>query len=106
MAVVTCRGRPRFLPQGPALRLAPGCDLVEPGAVTGSEAGGKTAALLYTVVGTCKHLGIDSFAYLQEALVGLFALGEKPKDEQLLEWLPDAWQQRKARDAPGQAATG
>jgi transposase len=75
--------------------------------VIGSEAGGKTAAVLYTMVGTCKHLGIDPFAYLKEALPGLFALGEKPKEEQLLAWLPDVWLLRRARDAPPeQAAAG
>ena len=47
--------------------------------------------MLYSVVGTCKHLGIDPFAYLREALPGLFALGEKPATEQLLDWLPDRW---------------
>jgi transposase len=74
--------------------------------VLGSAKGGKTAAVLYTIVGTCKHLGIDPFAYLKEALPGLFALGEKPKDEQLREWLPDAWLKRKARASPAPAATG
>src|SRR5205085_2449234 len=52
--------------------------------VLGSEAGGRTAAALYTVVGTCKHLLIDPFVYLREALPGLFALGEQPTAEQLL----------------------
>ena len=47
--------------------------------------------------GTCKHLGIDPFAYLREALPGLFALGEKPAVEQLLERLPDCWLLRRAR---------
>jgi transposase len=75
--------------------------------VIGSESGGQTAAVLYTMVGTCKHLGIDPFAYLKEALPGLFALGEKPATEQLAEWLPDRWLLRRAREAPcGQAATG
>ena len=41
--------------------------------VIGSETGGKTAAVLYTMVGTCKHLRIDPFAYLRDALPGLFA---------------------------------
>ena len=59
--------------------------------VFGSEAGGRTAATLYSVVGTCKHLGIDPFAYLRDTLPGLFALGEKPTTEQLLDWLPDRW---------------
>jgi transposase len=75
--------------------------------VIGSEAGGKTAAVLYSMVGTCKHLGIDPFAYLREALPGLFALGEGPKAEQLAEWLPDRWLLRRSRDGPcGQAVAG
>ena len=68
--------------------------------VLGSEAGGRTAAVLYTVVGTCKHLGIDPFVYLREVLPALFALGEKPTAEQLLGWLPDRWQLRHGRESP------
>ena len=75
--------------------------------VLGSEAGGETAAVLYSMVATCKHLGIDPFAYLREALAGLFALGEKPAAEKVMEWLPDRWLQRRGRDSPGrQAAAG
>jgi transposase len=75
--------------------------------VIGSETGGKTAAVPYTMVGTCKHLGIDPFAYLKDALPGLFALGEKPKTEPLMEWLPDRWLLRRARETPCEhAATG
>jgi transposase len=75
--------------------------------VIGSESGGRTAAMLYTTVGTCKHLGIDPFAYLKEALPGLFALGDEPAAEPLLEWLPDRWLLRRARgSSSGQAATG
>jgi hypothetical protein len=72
--------------------------------VLGSETGGRTAAVLYTVVGTCKHLGIDPFAYLREALPGLFALGEKVTAEQLLDWLPDRWLLRRGRESPRGAA--
>jgi transposase len=71
--------------------------------VIGSEAGGKTAALLYSVVATCKHLGIDPFAYLGEALPGLFALGEKPTAEQLTDWLPDRWLLRRPCESPAAA---
>jgi transposase len=71
----------------------------------GSVAGGGTAAVLYTIVGTCKHLGIDPFSYLREALPGLFALGEKPAGEQLQEWLPDKWLQRRGRDQPQEQVT-
>lgn len=72
--------------------------------VIGSEAGGQTAAVLYTVVGTCKHLGIDPFVYLREALPALFKLGEKPTAEHLLEWLPDRWLLRRGRESPRQEA--
>jgi transposase len=75
--------------------------------VLGSEAGGQTAAVLYTVVLSCKHLGIDPFAYLREALMGLFVLGETPQAEQVMAWLPDRWLLRRAKDSPrGQAAAG
>jgi transposase len=75
--------------------------------VVGSATGGKTAAVLYSVVQTCRRLGLDPFCYLKEALPALFALGEKPTDEQLAAWLPDVWSQRHARDAPaGQAPAG
>jgi transposase len=73
--------------------------------VIGSEAGGQTAAVLYSVVGTCKHLGIDPFAYLRETLPGLFALGEKPTAEQLLDWLPDRWLLNRTRSHPVRDAT-
>ena len=69
--------------------------------VIGSAAGGQTAAVLYTMVGTCKHLSIDPFGYVREALPGLFALGAKPRAEQLLEWLPDRWRLRHGRESPG-----
>ena len=66
--------------------------------VIGSEVGGQTAAVLYSVVGTCKHLGIDPFAYLRETLPGLFALGEKPTIERLRDWLPDRWLLNRTRN--------
>jgi transposase len=72
--------------------------------VIGSEAGGQTAAVLYSVVGTCKYLGIDPFVYLREALPALFALGEKPTTEQLLDWLPDRWLLRRGRESPAAEA--
>jgi transposase len=75
--------------------------------VLGSETGGETAAVLYTMTASCTRLGIDPFAYLREVLPALFALGEKPKNEQLIEWLPDRWLLRRAREAPQEpAATG
>jgi transposase len=72
--------------------------------VIGSDVGGQTAAVLYSVVGTCKHLLIDPFAYLRDALPGLFALGEKPSAEQLLDWVPDRWLLNRTRDQPARDA--
>src|SRR5262245_43783 len=60
----------------------------------GSAKGGRTAAALYSVVGTCKHLRIDPFSFLWEALPGLLTLGERPAEEALAYWLPDAWLKR------------
>jgi transposase len=54
----------------------------------GSAAGGKTAAVLYSVVGTCKHLGLDPFAYLQDVLTRLPTTRVGPLDA----FLPDSWQ--------------
>jgi transposase len=60
----------------------------------GSAEGGRTAATLYTVAGTCKHLDIDPFAYLREVLPALFALGDRPDAGEMACWLPDVWEQR------------
>jgi transposase len=73
--------------------------------VIGSEVGGKTAAVMYSVVGTCKHLGLDPQCYLREALPGLFALGDNPTTEQLLDWLPDRWLWNRTPDTPIPTAT-
>jgi hypothetical protein len=72
--------------------------------VIGSAAGGRTAAVLYSVVATCKHLAIDPFAYLRDTLPGLFALGEEPTAEQLMDWLPDRWLLRRTRELPAAAS--
>jgi hypothetical protein len=61
----------------------------------GSASSGASAAIHYTLVGSCRHLGLDPFAYLREVLPKLHALGAKPTDEQLTELLPDAWAHRR-----------
>jgi transposase len=68
--------------------------------VIGSERGGATAAILYSVVGTCQHLGIDPFVYLRATLPALFALGKDPTAESLLDWLPDRWLLRRSQKSP------
>jgi transposase len=67
----------------------------------GSASAGERAAVHHTVVGTCRHLGVDPFAYLRDALPSLYALGEDPSDDHLAELLPDAW----ARRQPTTSAT-
>jgi hypothetical protein len=53
----------------------------------GNDRGGRTAAILYSFTGTCKHHDIDPFAYLQDVLCRLLS---HPAD-QLDELLPDVW---------------
>jgi transposase len=60
----------------------------------GSDAGGKTAAVLFSFTATCKHLGIDTFAYLRDVLTRL----PTQPPERLEELLPHRWQA--ARLAP------
>jgi hypothetical protein len=66
----------------------------------GRAEGDRTAATLYSVVGTCKRLAIDPFAYVREALPALFALGDRPCESLLANWLPDRWLLNKTRDRP------
>ncbi|MBN9521371.1 IS66 family transposase [bacterium] len=71
--------------------------------VAGSAAGGRTAAMLYSVVATCRQFGLDPFAYLRAALPALFELGDQASDADLAPWLPDVWC---TRSAPAAALAG
>ena len=53
----------------------------------GSDRRGRTAVVLYSVVGSCKRLGGDPFAYLKDVLE---RLPTHPIDR-LAELLPDVW---------------
>jgi hypothetical protein len=53
----------------------------------GSDRGGRTAAVLYSLTGTCKHHDIDPFAYLRDILGRLPCQPAKRLDE----LLPDIW---------------
>lgn len=53
----------------------------------GSEAGGATAATLYSVVGSCRRSGLDPWAYLRDVFTQLPSLPA----ERLDELLPDRW---------------
>ncbi len=70
----------------------------------GSAEGGKTAAVLYSVIGTCKHLDIDPFAYLCDVLTHLPTTRVGPLDD----FLPDRWQRARqpATATPPWQATG
>ncbi len=65
----------------------------------GSDAGGHTAAVLYSFTASCKHLGIDTFAYLRDVLM---RLPTQPA-ERRAELLPHHWQaaQPQAAQASG-----
>jgi hypothetical protein len=54
----------------------------------GSDQGGQTAAVLFSFTATCKHLGIDTFAYLRDVLE---RLPTHPRDR-LAQLLPHRWQ--------------
>jgi hypothetical protein len=54
---------------------------------TGSENGGKTMAVLFSVVSSCQRNGHDPFAYLRDVLA---RIPELPK-ERLADLLPDRW---------------
>jgi hypothetical protein len=62
---------------------------------TGSEAGGKTMAVLFTVVSSCQRHGHDPFVYLRDVLE---RLPDHPQDR-LAELLPDRWSAPKSADA-------
>ena len=87
------------LPSATHLRIPPYVMVSDPGApgltpalpenwtFLGSDRGGRTAAVLYSLTGTCKYHDIDPFAYLQDILR---RLPTHPPD-QLDELLPDVW---------------
>jgi hypothetical protein len=54
----------------------------------GSDRGGATAAVLYTLVASCKRLRIDPFAYMRDVFRRLPAIST---DGELHELLPDQW---------------
>jgi hypothetical protein len=54
---------------------------------TGSENGGKTMAVLFSLVSSCQRHGHDPFVYLRDVLE---RLPDLPQDR-LAELLPDRW---------------
>ncbi len=67
----------------------------------GSPRGGQTAAVLMSFTSTCRRLGVEPWAYLQDVLTRLPGLPA----EHLPELLPDRWEAaRRAREVPSLAA--
>ena len=62
---------------------------------TGSEAGGKTMAILFSVVSSCQRHGHDPFVYLRDVLE---RLPDHTRDR-LADLLPDRWSPPKSADA-------
>jgi transposase len=60
----------------------------------GSDNGGRTAAVLTSLIATCKRLGIDPFAYLRD----IFARVAAHPRNRLEELLPDKWKAAREPD--------
>jgi transposase len=67
---------------------------------TGSENGGKTMAVLFSVVSSCQRHGHDPFVYLRDVLS---RLPDHPK-ENLADFLPDRWSPPEAAEATTETA--
>jgi len=66
----------------------------------GSDNGGRTAAVLSSLIATCKHLRIDPFGYLRDVFS---RIGTHPQNR-LEELLPDQW--KAARSGEGRRKEG
>lgn len=53
----------------------------------GSEEGGKTAAIILSLIESCKRLGINPFEYLKDVLTRF----PSAKTSQIDDFLPDRW---------------
>jgi transposase len=73
----------------------------------GSERGGVTASRLLSLVATCRHLHMDSFAYMRDLFTRLPSMS-RSDPEGLDEWLPDRWLARhpEARHPPEREGHG
>lgn len=60
----------------------------------GSDAGGRTAAMLYSLTASAKRHGIDPFVYLRDVLA---TIGSTPVSE-LDQFLPDRWRDQQLKE--------
>ena len=57
----------------------------------GNDRGGKTAAVLLSLIATCKLLSVDPYQYLRDVLTRLPQAGPEPDEAFVRSLLPDAW---------------
>ena len=62
----------------------------------GSDEGGRRAAVIYSLVSTCKHHGIDPFEYLRDVLTRISTLPVS----RLPELFPKTWKRLKEKPIP------
>jgi len=60
----------------------------------GSDTGGRTAAILYSVIASAKRHGLDPFVYLRDVLA---TIGSTPTS-QLDQFLPDRWRDQQLQE--------
>lgn len=58
-----------------------------------SKTGGHRAAVLMSLVQSCKHNQVEPWAYLKDVFGRLLSLGESPTHASLEELLPNRWLQ-------------
>jgi hypothetical protein len=56
-----------------------------------SREGGRRAAILFSLVASCKANQVEPWAYLRDIFTRLPLLGEQPTSEALAPLLPDRW---------------
>ena len=66
----------------------------------GSDEGGRRAAVIFSLVASCKHLGLDPFAYLRDVLKRL----PSHSIRRIAELTPKAWKQTQEAKLVAQAA--
>ena len=57
----------------------------------GNDRGGKTAAVLLSLIASCKLLSVDPYRYLRDVLTRLPQAGPAPDEAFVRSLLPDAW---------------
>jgi transposase len=62
----------------------------------GSDNGGRTAAILFSLIATCQRHKVDAFAYLRDVLTRLAPTSVSQLDQ----FLPDRWQAAQASLTP------